>query len=503
VRPSADAADEGLNVAAAIDGDTAPGTGWGFRAGGAAHAASFALAQPFQADGDAQLDFTLVQEHGMQHTLGRFRLSAATSAPPPVVLPERVAAIVAAPPADRSPEAQAELATFFRTIAPELQRDREEVASLESQIKGLEASIPQTPIMRELPPGQARATRVMVKGNFLAPGDVVEPAVPAAFPALPAEAPANRLGLALWLVDEQNPLTARVAVNRYWAQLFGVGLVETQEDFGTQGSPPSHPELLDWLAVEFGERDWNVKDLLRLIVTSATYRQSSTAAEELVRRDPANRLLARGPRFRLEAELVRDQSLALAGLLSRKIGGPSVYPPQPEGLWQAAFNGERTWATSTGEDRYRRGLYTFWRRTVPYPSMAAFDAPSREVCTLRRISTNTPLQAFVTLNDPVYVEAAQGLARRIVAEGGDSTASRAAFGLRLCLARPPHERQIVEIVDLFESALAEYGADPQSALTMATEPLGPLAQGHDPAEMAAWTVVGNVLLNLDGVLARR
>ena len=202
-------------------------------------------------------------------------------------------------------------------------------------------------------------------------------------------------------------------------------MVETEEDFGTQGEPPSHPELLDWLAVRYRESGWNTKSLLRLIVTSATYRQSSKVRPELLEKDPRNRLLARAPRVRLEAEMVRDQALALSGLLSRKIGGPSVFPPQPAGLWQAAFNGERTWSTSQGEDRYRRGLYTFWRRTVPYPSMAVFDAPSREICAIRRVRTNTPLQSLVTLNDPVYVEAAQALARRIVRDGGTSTSRRA------------------------------------------------------------------------------
>ncbi len=207
-------------------------------------------------------------------------------------------------------------------------------------------------------------------------------------------------GLARWLMDRRNPLTARVAVNRLWSQIFGAGLVETEEDFGTQGDPPSHPELLDWLAIFYRDSGWDTKALLRLIVTSETYRQSSKSTVVLRERDPRNRLLARAPRVRLEAEMVRDQAMALSGLLTRKLGGPSVFPPQPDGLWQAAFNGERTWATSQGADRYRRGLYTFWRRTVPYPSMAAFDAPSREICAIKRVRTNTPLQSFVTLERP-------------------------------------------------------------------------------------------------------
>ena len=236
--------------------------------------------------------------------------------------------------------------------------------------------------MEELPADKRRVTHLMHKGNYLDPGPTVEPGVPAAFPPLPEGAPRDRLGLARWLVDPRNPLTARVAVNRFWAQLFGVGLVETEEDFGTQGEPPSHPELLDWLAREYVRSGWDTKALLRLIVTSATYRQSSKGRPELQAKDPRNRLLARAPRYRLEAEMVRDQALALSGLLSHQVGGPSVYPPQPDGLWQAAFNGQRTWATSMGDDRYRRALYTFWRRTTPYPSMSTFDAPSRELCTV-------------------------------------------------------------------------------------------------------------------------
>jgi hypothetical protein len=308
--------------------------------------------------------------------------------------------------------------------------------------------------------------------------------------------------VAKWLLDPNNPLTARVAVNRYWAALFGTGLVETEEDFGTQGEMPSHPELLDWLATEYVRLSWDTKAFLKLLVTSATYRQSSKVTPEALAKDPRNRLLSRGPRFRLEAEIVRDQALALSGLLSRKMHGPSVYPPQPPGLWQAAFNGERTWATSKGEDRYRRGLYTFWRRTVPYPSMATFDATSRETCTVRRIRTNTPLQAFVTLNDPCYVEAAQALARRIVKEGGPTAEERARFGLRLCLGRPPHAEQVKQVMELFETERAHYRKDGKAALTLATEPLGPLLSGMDPAEVAAWTVVANVLLNLDAVLMK-
>lgn len=325
--------------------------------------------------------------------------------------------------------------------------------------------------------------------------------MPQSFHPLEKSGPVDRLDLARWLVDARNPLTSRVMVNRLWAQIFGIGLVETEEDFGSQGDLPSHPELLDWLALEF-QSDWDIKRLLKTIVSSAAYQQSSQVTEAKLAADPRNRVLSRGPRFRLEAELVRDQALALSGLLSRKSHGPSVYPPQPPGLWQAAFNGERTWTTSDGEDKYRRGLYTLWRRTVPYPSMAAFDAPSREICTVRRVRTNTPLQAFVTLNDPVYVEASQALGRRLVREGGATVAERVRFGAQLVLARPASDTQVTELTQLYESELAHYQAHSQEAQDLATNPLGPLPEGLSAAEGAAWTVVGNVLLNLDGVLTR-
>jgi hypothetical protein len=305
------------------------------------------------------------------------------------------------------------------------------------------------------------------------------------------------------LVDKENPLTARVAANRFWAALFGNGIVLTQEDFGTMGQPPTHPELLDYLAVTFrDDLKWDMKAMLKMIATSATYRQSSKQTPEVLEADPTNKWLTRAPRLRLEAEQVRDQALELSGLLSEKMFGPSVYPPQPAGLWQAAFNGERTYPTSTGEDRYRRGVYTFWRRTTPYPSMAAFDAPSREQCTVRRIQTSTPIQAFVTMNDPVYVECSQALARRIVKEGGATPEQRAEWALKLCLARPSNPEQVKQVVALYTDELSRYKKDTIAATSMATDPLGPLPPGCDAADMAAWTVVSNVLLNLDGVLTK-
>ncbi len=398
----------------------------------------------------------------------------------------------------RSPQERDAVAAYYRTIAPLLKPIRDEVAALEKS----RPQIATVPVMVELASDKRRVTHLLEKGNFLSPGKVLTPGVLSALHPLPSGAPSDRLGLARWLVSPENPLTARVVVNRYWAQLFGAGIVETEEDFGTQGEPPSHPELLDWLAREYMRNGWDTKAFLRMVMTSAAYRQSSRVTPEKLAKDPRNRLFSRGPRFRLEAEMVRDQALALCGLLSHKMHGPSVFPPQPEGLWQAAFNGQRTWSTSAGEDKHRRGIYTFWRRTVPYPSMATFDAPSREICSVRRTRTNTPLQAFVTLNDPVYVEAAQSLARRIVSEGGASPQERAKFALKLCLSRPAAEEQVERLVGLFKSEREHYSKHPADAVALATEPLGPLPKGMDAADLAAWTTVANVLLNLDGVLTK-
>jgi hypothetical protein len=299
----------------------------------------------------------------------------------------------------------------------------------------------------------------------------------------------------------ENPLTARVAVNRHWAQFFGRGLVETQEDFGAQGQPPSDAALLDWLAVDFRDGGWSFKKLCKRIVTSATYRQSSKVTPELAAKDRFNRLLARGPRFRLEAEMIRDSALAAAGLLSPKMLGPSVMPAQPDGIWKSTYSSDK-WLTSPGDDRYRRGLYTFVKRTSPYPAMLAFDAPSREYCTIRRINTNTPLQALVTLNDAVYIEAAQALARRAVKEGGGDLRGRISHALQLALVRPAQPREVEALSKLYARRLEHYRRHHDAAQALATDPLGPLPRGWDPAELAALASVCNAILNLDEFLTR-
>ena len=404
-----------------------------------------------------------------------------------------------------SPHAEAMKADLERYFldADEVVRKpaRDELAGLKKQLADLK---PETtvPILRELAGDARRKTKIQVRGNFLDLGDEVTEGVPEAILPLPPGVPRDRLALARWLVGDDNPMTARVIANRYWEQIFGAGLVPTSEEFGSQGEPPTHPELLDWLAIELVAGRWDLKRFLRLLVTSAAYRQSSKVTADGLRHDPANQWLARGPRFRLPAETVRDQALAVAGLLSPKMYGPPVRPPQPSSGLAAAFGGKIDWQTSTGDDKYRRGLYTTWRRSNPYPSMATFDAPNREVCTVRRSRTNTPLQALVTLNDPVYVEASQALARRM-AGAGKERPDKIRLGVKLCLSRDPSEREVERLGRLYDDAYSRFAWDAEKARKMATEPLGPAPDGSDLADLAAWTVVANVLLNLDETLMRR
>ncbi len=341
----------------------------------------------------------------------------------------------------------------------------------------------------------ARKTHVFERGNWLVLGQEVRPDVPKALGTLPAKSPANRLTLARWLVSRDNPLTARVMVNRLWEQLFGLGIVETVEDFGSQGSEPTHRELLDWLAVTYMEDyGWSTKKLLKEIVTSATYRQDSETNEEKQRADPYNYWLARGPRVRLSAEQVRDQALAVSGLLSKKMYGPSVMPPQPEGIWQSPYNGAE-WRESEGEDRYRRALYTYWKRTAPYPSMVTFDAPSREFCQSRRIRTNTPLQALVTLNDPVYLESARRLAV-FMQQKARTPAQQLGLGYRQLTYRPIESNDLSVLLKVYQAALREYKANPQEIDSLLRQ-----SRRKSP-ELAALTVSANVLLNLDEVVTK-
>jgi hypothetical protein len=415
----------------------------------------------------------------------------------PTAQAEDVLAAVALGADHRSRTQGERVRAVFRETALELEGVRARIAELRRSIDANAGST--VPIMAELPAEERRTTHVLGRGSFLDPREPVEPGVPEIFPPMDESMPPNRLGLARWLVHPDNPLTARVAVNRFWETLFGIGLVPLSEDFGVQGEPPSHPQLLDWLATEFVRQGWSVKKLLRLMVTSSTYRQASLARLDLVDIDPDNRLLAAAPSIRLEAEMIRDQALAVSGLLSATMFGPSVMPPQPPGVWQVVYSND-TWVTSEGEDRYRRGLYTFWRRTSPHPAMVVFDAPSREYCVVRRLRTNTPLQALVTLNDPEFVEAASALGRRVLAEAGPDAEARATYAFRLCLARKPSSRELDRLVQLYRTELLHYRGDPQAAEMMAGQFVNP--GSSSVAEQAAWTVVANVLMNLDEFLVK-
>lgn len=470
---------------------------------GQPHLLTLVPKSPIEAPAGSTLTVTIEQNSTHEgHTLGRFRLSTTdeTRVAEWARTPTPVLDALRTPAAQRQPGQIAAISQHFLGIAPELEPSRKQLAAVQQKLAELK---PETvPIMQELPQDQRRITKIQHRGNYLDQGAEVTEATPAVFPPLPEGAPRNRLTLARWIVSDDNPLTARVIANRYWEQIFGIGIVSTSEEFGSQGDQPFHPELLDWLATEIVRLKWDTKAFLKLLVTSAAYRQSSKVAPELLQHDPDNRLLARGPRFRLSAEMLRDQALAASGLLSSKMFGPPVKPAQPSLGLSAAFGSSTDWQTSAGNDKYRRGLYTTWRRSNPYPSMATFDAPNREVCTVRRTRTNTPLQALVTLNDPVYIEAAQALARRMVS-AGKTPAERAAFGIRLCLSRPPTSSEVARLVKLYEGALERYTKNPAEAQKMATEPLGPPPAEMNVSELAAWTVVGNVLLNLDEVLMKR
>ncbi|MCW5967183.1 MAG: DUF1553 domain-containing protein [Blastocatellales bacterium] len=457
--------------------------------------------RPLPVSRSSTLKVTLKFEGGaIRQGLGRFRLSAAEAADAmnTISVPARLAPVMSIDGAARTEKQKEEISALFRSITPLLREQRTRASKLRDELKDL--GIATALVLRERQPREAPRTLLRERGNFMSPGEELSAGVPVYISKLPAGKVANRLTLAEWIVDRNNPLTARVTVNRFWEQIFGRGLVETSEDFGLQSSPPSHPELLDWLAVEFMERGWSVKHLLRLITTSSAYRQSSAVSKELLERDPYNRLLARGPRFRVEAEMVRDAALAASGLLSRKVGGPSVFPPQPDGIWRNPYSGAR-WITSRGEDRYRRSIYTFIRRTSPYPSMVTFDATSREYCTVRRVRTNTPLQALTTLNDEAFFELARNLARRILKEGGTGNQARISFGMTLAASRPARSDEIAVLERLLESERARFLGNPESAVKVLGD-LDKKGAARVRAELAAWTIVGNVLLNLDEALTK-
>jgi hypothetical protein len=383
---------------------------------------------------------------------------------------------------------------------------RDELGKRRKAYAALEQKLPTAMVMEEMP--KPRDTFMLLRGQYDKHGAKISADVPASLPRLPRGATANRLGLARWLVDPVQPLTARVIVNRYWQMYFGTGLVKTAEDFGSQGEPPSHPELLDWLATEFVRTGWDVKAMQRLLVTSAVYRQSSRVTPELLAKEPENRLLARAPRLRLPAEFIRDQALAVSGLLYGPLGGASVSPYQPAGLWEELMSRSdganwtaQTYMQSHGHDLYRRTMYTFWKRTSPPPTLTTFDAPDRETCTVRRARTNTPLQALVLMNDPTYVEASRKLAERLMCSAS-TTGKRIDLAFDLILCRPPTDEEVALLTKLYDKQIAAFCQDRGSATKLLGTGESPSNQILDPAELAAWTTIASVILNLDETITR-
>lgn len=462
--------------------------------------AVFELENPIELALGEKLQFKLIHNFPNKK-IKRFRISVSDDRKPIPALSKKLAPTMAKRPRKRTQAEKESLLEFFAQFDPEPNEIHARIAKAETTLATIKP-LTTVPVMAELTGNRARKTHLQYRGSFMDKGPEVTAGLPSEIHPYSKSSKPDRLSLAKWLVDDDNPLTARVVVNRFWQALFGIGIVTTGEDFGSQGDLPSHPELLDWLSIEFMENDWNVKHLLELIVTSATYRQSSKVDSESYQRDPDNRLFARGPRFRISAETVRDQALAVSGLLSEKLYGPSVKPPQPELGLKAAFGSATDWTTSEGSDKYRRGIYTSWRRSNPYPSMSVFDAPSRDVCIVRRERTNTPLQALVTLNDPVYIEASQALGRVLQSTEGTLN-DKIAQGLRQCLVRPASEKEIATLANLYNATQSRFANAPESALQMATNPIGPLPDGADTSEFAAWTVVANALLNLDEMFLKR
>ncbi len=468
------------------------------------------LKEPLTLASGERLEIELQQKHGHgHHTLGCFRLGVATDpaavVPPTVPLPNAdLADRLKVDPSARTPEQSAKLWAEFKAVAPELADLRAQRTAADKARADFEGTIPRTLVTERSE--KPRTVRVLPRGNWLIEtGEIMEPAIPAQFrPASRAvsDRRLNRLDLADWLVSPENPLTARVVVNRFWRQFFGTGLSKVLDDFGAQGEPPRHPELLDWLAAEFRDSGWDVKHLVRLMVTSRTYRQSSNASRELLARDPENRELARQGRWRIEAEMVRDSALQVSGLLVPRIGGPSVRPYQPDGYWENLNFPQRGYDASSGGDQYRRGLYTWWQRSYVHPSMLAFDAATREECAAERNRSNIPQQALVLLNDPSYVEAARSFAARILREGSGDDTARLTWAWRQALARAPLDSELSALRRLLESQRTAFAKDPEAAAQFTQTGKAPTPAGLDPVQWAAWTDVARALLNLHETITR-
>ena len=490
--------------------DRNPKTGWAIGPQfGQRHFLIAELKSPAGYKGGTRLSFRFDHYHGSSHCIGRFRLSVTTEKNPDALwpVPTDIRQIVATKPSHRTAEQAKQLAAFYHGASPTIRNLEREQFRLEQRAKELASPKSTTLVVQERSEPKPRPSYIHLRGDFLTKGKEVTAGIPAVFPSLRADQPANRLALAKWLVDPTHPLTARVTVNRFWERYFGTGLVKTSEDFGRQGEAPSHPELLDWLSTEFIRTGWDVKAMQKLIVMSATYRQDAATDAARLEKDFYNRLLSRGPRFRMDAEMIRDHALAVSGLLNPKVGGPSVYPVQVPNLWkEIGFLrpeiGMDEWPASEGPDLYRRAVYTFWRRVCTYPTFATFDAPSREVCVSRRPRTNTPLQALAALNEPTLLEAARVFAQRVLTEGGKDDDARLVFGFRLCVGREPTATEQARLHKFLNQQLKSFRWDKSAAQTLIQVGSAERPTTLDARKLAAWMMMANVLFNLDETLTK-
>lgn len=512
----ADFSQENFPISNAIDND--PKSGWAiFPEVGKPHWAVFAFDHPIESDGGTDLTLTLsFKSHFAKHQLGKFRISVTDSAHPSQVdsIPDSIRKVLANASGQRSAEQSADLRLYYRQhVSQATRKFAQELEEVSAERDHAEATARTTMVMEEM--ARPRPTFILLRGQYDKHGPEVTPHVLENLEPLPSGAPANRLGLAEWIVSPKNPLLARVTVNRFWQKVFGNGIVKTPADFGTQGDPPTHPELLDWLATEFMHptsphaHAWDVKAMMKLIVTSATYRQSSAVSPQLLARDPENQLLARGPRFRLCAEFIRDQALADSGLLNDKIGGESVFPYQPKGLWEELMSRSdgakwtaQVYVQDHGDKLYRRTMYTFWKRTSPPPTLMILDAPDRETCVVRRVRTNTPLQALVLMNDPTYVEASRKMAERMMTEISGGPDEKIAFAFRLATSRSPKENEIAVLRGIYQRQLSVYQKDPEAADKLLHVGESPINEKLDRADLAAWTMVASTIFNLDETLTK-
>lgn len=497
---TADYSQKGWEVAQAIDGDL-KNKGWAIGPEfGKDHWAVFELPAR-EAKADEEWAFSIFQNYGAGRVIGRMRISVAEFAPKEEDLSDDLNAILAKEESKRSKKESTQLRSHFEKNHPQMKAAELKLAKVDKELKAVEPDT--TLVMVEM--DESRETHIMKRGNYLSPGEKVTAATPELLHPIDPELPANRLGFAKWVMDPANPLVARVTVNRWWAEIFGNGIVRTVEDFGTQSEPPTHPELLDWLAMEFVESGWDMKHVLKQIVMSQTYRQDSKVTPEMVENDPDNRFFARGPRFRLSAETIRDQALVASGLLSTKMGGEPIMPYQPSGMWRQVGRNEPKWVDAKDEHRFRRGIYVVWRRAAPYPSFVNFDAPDRSSCVVGRPRTNTPLQALTLMNDPAYTEMALALVERVLTEKADaSLRDQISYAYERVLSRTPETAELEHLLYLIESKKEAFAKDPKTAeeLVSGNRSVLEISDTISREDLAAWFYLGNVLLNLDETVTK-